>query len=119
MIEQPLGARTSCSISALQRRLRTPLCLDEVESPTWTRARDMLTLGRRAHRQHQARARRRPGVVARHPRRCRRPGCRCGGRDAFESGVGRAYNVALASLPGFTHAGRPLAEARATGTGTW
>ena len=100
MIEQPLAAGDLVRHARLQERLDTPLCLDEsiVDPAT---CEDMLALGsgrivnikpgrvggfRSARRIHDIS--RDAGVPV-----------WCGGM--LESGIGRAYNVALASMPNF------------------
>lgn len=101
MIEQPLEHDDLLRHAALQKRLATPLCLDEsITSPE--RAEDMIALG--AGRIVNIKPGRVGGFtpsLAIHGI-CRRAGVPvwCGGM--LESGVGRAHNVALASLPGFT-----------------
>jgi len=85
----------------LQRRLRTPLCLDESITGA-QRAQDMITLG--SGRVVNVK----PGRVGGYAESlavhdlCAAHGVPvwCGGM--LESGVGRAYNVALASLPNFS-----------------
>ncbi len=111
MIEQPLAVDDLVRHAELQRRLRTPLCLDE-SITSLERAQDMVTLG--AGRIINIK----PGRVGGFT-----PSIRihdfcvehdvpvwCGGM--LESGVGRAYNVALASLPGFTLPGDLSPSAR-------
>jgi o-succinylbenzoate synthase len=104
MIEQPLDADDLVRHAELQRRLRTPICLDEsITSPE--RARDMITL--RSGRIINIKPGRVGGfaqAIAIHDL-CVAHGIPvwCGGM--LESGVGRAYNVALAALPGFTMPG--------------
>ncbi|MCP3961686.1 MAG: o-succinylbenzoate synthase [bacterium] len=111
MIEQPLGHDDLEGHAALQRRIATPICLDET-----------ITGRDRAEQMLAARAGRivnlKPGRVggltealAIH-RLChdRNVPLWCGGM--LESGVGRAYNVALASLPGFTLPGDLSPSAR-------
>ena len=101
MIEQPLGQDDLVRHAELQRRLRTPLCLDE-SITSLDRCEDMLSLG--AGRIVNIK----PGRVGGYAtsRRihdaCARAGVPvwCGGM--LESGIGRAYNVALASLPNFS-----------------
>ncbi len=100
MIEQPLEHEDLVRHAELQRRLRTPICLDESITSV-NRAEDMIALG--SGRIINIK----PGRVG---------GFRvskaihdlcaahaipvwCGGM--LESGVGRAHNVALASLPNF------------------
>jgi o-succinylbenzoate synthase len=111
MIEQPLEHEDLVRHAALQRRLRTPLCLDESITSV-ARAEDMLQLesGRIINIK--------PGRVggfgaslAIHAL-CRQHGVPvwCGGM--LESGIGRAYNVALASLPGFSLPGDLSPSAR-------
>jgi O-succinylbenzoate synthase len=100
MMEQPLDAEDLARHAELQRRLRTPLCLDESITSV-LRAEDMLRLGSgriinikpgRVGGFQQARAIHDLCAVHGMP-------VWCGGM--LESGVGRAYNVALASLPNF------------------
>jgi O-succinylbenzoate synthase len=100
MLEQPLGQDDLVRHAGLQRRLRTPLCLDESITSV-ERCEDMLTLG--SGRVVNVKPGRVGGFTE--SRRihdvCVAAGVPvwCGGM--LESGVGRAYNVALASLPGF------------------
>jgi len=104
MIEQPLEHEDLLRHAELQRQLRTPLCLDESITSA-ARAEDMIALaaGRIVNIK--------PGRVGGYAESlrihdlCARHGIPvwCGGM--LESGVGRAYNVALASLPNFTMPG--------------
>ncbi len=100
MIEQPLHHRDLVRHAELQRRLRTPICLDEsIDSPD--RAEDMLTLG--SGRIINVKPGRVGGFVASmaiHDR-CQRAGVPVWAGGMLESGIGRAHNVALASLPNF------------------
>jgi len=101
MIEQPFEPEDLRRHSALQARLRTPLCLDEsITSPA--RADDAIALG--SARIINIKPGRVGGLAAARAihDRCAAGGIPvwCGGM--LESGVGRAYNVALASLPNFT-----------------
>ncbi len=101
MIEQPLSHEDVLDHSRLQEHLKTPVCLDEsIRSPGDARLALRLNAGRIINIK--------PGRVggfrssiAIHDA-CRAAGWPvwCGGM--LESGVGRAYNVALAALPGFT-----------------
>jgi o-succinylbenzoate synthase len=104
MIEQPLDADDLVRHAELQRRLRTPICLDEsITSPD--RAGDMITLGSgRIINIKPGRVGGFAQAIAIHDL-CVAHGIPvwCGGM--LESGVGRAYNVALAALPGFTMPG--------------
>lgn len=104
MIEQPLAHDDLVRHAALQRLIATPICLDESITSD-ARAEDMITLG--AGRVINLKPGRVGGLaesVAIHDR-CARAGVPlwCGGM--LETGIGRAYNVALASLPGFTEPG--------------
>lgn len=100
MIEQPLDREDLLRHAKLQARLSTPICLDESITGR-DRAEDMieLTAGRIVNIK--------PGRVGGFASSlaihdvCRRAGVPvwCGGM--LESGIGRAHNVALASLPGF------------------
>ncbi|HKO16112.1 MAG TPA: o-succinylbenzoate synthase [Gemmatimonadaceae bacterium] len=111
MLEQPLGRDDLVRHAALQRQLRTPICLDE-SITSIDRAEDMITLG--AGRIVNIK----PGRVGGFgPAKqihdlCQRHGIPvwCGGM--LESGIGRAYNVALASLPNFTLPGDVSPSAR-------
>ena len=101
MIEQPLAHDDLLRHAKLQAELRTPLCLDESITSV-DRAEDMIALksGRIINIK--------PGRVGGFTQSkaihdvCKKNGIPvwCGGM--LESGVGRAHNVALASLPNFT-----------------
>jgi O-succinylbenzoate synthase len=111
MVEQPFEAGDLRRHAALQERLRTPICLDEsITSPA--RAEDAVALGsarivnikpgrvggfRAAKEIHDVCATHRIPVW-------------CGGM--LETGIGRAYNVALAALPNFTLPGDLSPSAR-------
>jgi O-succinylbenzoate synthase len=101
LIEQPLAADDLLGHAALARTLRTPLCLDE--SITSVRSLDVaLAVG--ACRAVNLKPGRVGGFAAARAvhDRCVTAGVDlwCGGM--LESGLGRAANVALAALPGFT-----------------
>jgi O-succinylbenzoate synthase len=111
MLEQPLGRDDLIRHAELQRRMRTPICLDESITDV-ERAEDMIALGSGkivnikpgrvggfavSKRIHDVCARNDIPVW-------------CGGM--LESGVGRAYNVALASLPNFSLPGDLSPSAR-------
>jgi O-succinylbenzoate synthase len=111
MIEQPLDHEDVRRHAALQRRLRTPLCLDESITSV-ARAEDMIALG--AGRIINIKPGRVGGLaesLAIHDL-CLAGSVPvwCGGM--LESGIGRAYNVALAALPGFTIPGDISPSAR-------
>jgi o-succinylbenzoate synthase len=111
MIEQPLAWDDIVRHGELQRRLKTPVCLDE-SITSLDRAIDMHTLG--SGRIINIKPGRVGGFgpsIAIHDF-CEQHGYPvwCGGM--FESGVGRAYNVALASLPNFTKPGDVSPSAR-------
>ncbi len=111
MIEQPLGHDDLLRHAELQKHLRTPICLDESITGI-DRARDMLQLdaGKIINIK--------PGRVGGYtPSLAIHDLCAAqqipvwhGGM--LESGVGRAYNVALASLPNFTIPGDLSPSAR-------
>jgi O-succinylbenzoate synthase len=111
MIEQPLAYDDLVDHAALQRRLRTPICLDE-SVPTLAAARAALALG--SGRIVNIKPGRVGGLAAARAVHdlCREQGMPvwCGGM--LETGIGRAHNVALASLPGFTLPGDISASAR-------
>jgi O-succinylbenzoate synthase len=111
MIEQPLAWDDLVQHAALQQRLRTPLCLDEsITSPA--RARDMVAL--RAGRIINVKPGRvggfAPSLAIHDFTEEHAVPVWCGGM--LESGIGRAYNVALASLPNFTLPGDLSPSAR-------
>jgi O-succinylbenzoate synthase len=101
LIEQPLAEDDLVDHAALQAQLRTPICLDE--SIVHARAaRAALRLGAcRVVNIKQARVGGLSEAVAIHDL-CRAHGVPvwCGGM--LETGIGRAANLALASLPNFT-----------------
>lgn len=104
MIEQPLHHRDLLRHAQLQKRLETPLCLDESVDCV-DRAEDMIAL--EAGKILNIKPGRVGGLTASidiHDR-CReaRVPVWCGGM--LESGIGRAYNVALASLENFCFPG--------------
>lgn len=111
MIEQPLAWDDVVRHRHLQARLKTPVCLDESITSV-AKAEDMVDLdaGRIVNIK--------PGRVGGYAESLKiHDLCRahdlavwCGGM--LESGIGRAYNVALASLPGFTIPGDVSPSAR-------
>ena len=101
MIEQPLEREDLVRHAELQKRLRTPLCLDESITSA-ARAEDMITLGSgRIVNIKPGRVGGFASSIAIH-NVCQQHDIPvwCGGM--LESGVGRAHNVALASLPNFS-----------------
>ena len=101
MVEQPLAWDDVARHAELQRRMRTPVCLDE-SITNIARAEDMIRL--RSGRIINIKPGRVAGFTA---SKAIHDLCEandipvwCGGM--LESGIGRAYNVALASLPNFT-----------------
>jgi O-succinylbenzoate synthase len=111
MIEQPLGWDDIVDHAALQRRLLTPLCLDEsIRSAEDVRR--ALDLGAcRVVNVKVGRVGGFSGAIAVHDV-CRARGVPvwCGGM--LESGIGRLANVHLQTLPGFTLPGDTSASAR-------
>jgi O-succinylbenzoate synthase len=111
MLEQPLGADDLLQLAELQRTMNTPLCLDESITDL-NRARAMIELG--SGRIINIKPGRVGGFTASKAIHdvCQTAGIPvwCGGM--FESGVGRAYNVALASLPNFSLPGDLSPSAR-------
>jgi O-succinylbenzoate synthase len=101
MIEQPLDEDDLIDHSRLQAKLKTPLCLDE-SLHSARRARQALEIG--ACRILNLKAGRLGGlteaVAAHDVGLARGAPVWCGGM--LETGIGRASNLALASLPGFT-----------------
>ena len=116
MLEQPLAWDDLLRHVDLQKRMKTPICLDESITGL-DRAQDMITLGSgRIINIKPGRVGGFSSSIAIHDFCSRRDvPVWCGGM--LESGVGRAYNVALASLPGFVLPG-DLVPAPATGNGT-
>ncbi len=111
LLEQPLGEDDLLGHAKLQRQLRTPICLDESITSAKAAA-DAIELGACAI--VNVKAGRVGGYLearAVHDL-CRAHGVPvwCGGM--LESGVGRAANVALAALPGFTLPGDTSASDR-------
>ena len=111
MIEQPLAADDLVGHAALAARIATPICLDE-SIDSVTRAEHAVRLG--SARVLNVKPGRLGGFVA---ARAVHDVCVaahipvwCGGM--LETGIGRAYNVALASLPGFTLPGDLSPSAR-------
>lgn len=111
LIEQPLAHDDLVQHAALARRIRTPICLDEsIESAEHAAA--AITLGACSVVNVK------PGRVGGYleARRvhdvCRAHGVPvwCGGM--LETGLGRAANLALAALPGFTLPGDTSASGR-------
>ncbi len=111
MIEQPLAWDDLVRHAELQRRLQTPVCLDE-SITSLDRARDMVTLGSgRIVNIKPGRVGGLASSIAIHDF-CESNGIPvwCGGM--LESGIGRAYNVALASLSNFVKPGDVSPSAR-------
>jgi len=111
MIEQPLDHEDLVRHARLQQRLRTPICLDE-SITGFDRAEDMVALGSgRIVNIKPGRVGGFRSAIAIHDF-CARHGIPvwCGGM--LESGIGRAHNVALASLPNFTLPGDLSPSAR-------
>ncbi len=101
LIEQPLAEDDLWDHRALQEQLRTPLCLDE-SILSARHARQALEMGAcRIINLKMGRVGGLSEALAIH-QLCRERGVPlwCGGM--LETGVGRAANLALASLPGFT-----------------
>ncbi len=111
MIEQPLDHDDLLDHAALQKELRTPVCLDE-SITTPRRAEQALRLG--SCRMINIKIGRVGGysqALAIHDLCHQREiPVWCGGM--LESGIGRAHNLALASLPGFTLPGDISASSR-------
>lgn len=111
MIEQPLDHDDLLDHARLQAELETPICLDE-SITTLRRAEHALNLG--SCRLINIKIGRVGGYSQALPIHdlCHERGIPvwCGGM--LESGIGRAHNLALASLPGFTLPGDISASAR-------
>jgi O-succinylbenzoate synthase len=111
MIEQPLAYDDMFDHASLQQQLRTPICLDE-SVRTSADARHAIELG--ACRMINVKLGRVGGYAAAQgvERVARERGIPvwCGGM--LESGIGRAHNIAMATLEGFTLPGDVSASAR-------
>jgi o-succinylbenzoate synthase len=111
MIEQPLDSEDLVGHARLQRMLSTPLCLDE-SITSLQRARDMVELG--SGRIINIKPGRvggfAPAIAIHDVAAAHGLPVWCGGM--LESGVGRACNVALASLPNFSMPGDISPSAR-------
>jgi O-succinylbenzoate synthase len=111
MIEQPLDEEDLGEHAVLQRRLRTPICLDE-SIVSARRAAEAFTLG--ACRVVNIK----PGRVGGHAESravhdvCAGAGVPVWHGGMLETGIGRAHNVHLATLANFTLPGDVAASAR-------
>jgi O-succinylbenzoate synthase len=111
MIEQPLASGDLVDHAKLQRQLNTPLCLDESIASA-TDARYALELGacriiniKLGRVGGFSQAREIQALAVRH-----QIPVWCGGM--LETGIGRAHNIAMSSLPGFTLPGDVSASQR-------
>ena len=111
MLEQPLGYDDIVDHAKLQREIKTPICLDEpIKSSDDARKAIELRSGKIINLKN--------GRVGGHSqsklveKTCREAGIPvwCGGM--LESGIGRAHNVALATLPNFVLPGDVSASKR-------
>jgi O-succinylbenzoate synthase len=110
MIEQPLAYDDLREHALLQARLKTPICLDEsIVSPGDARLAVELGSGRIINIKPGRVGGFCPAKEIHDLCQDRRVPVWCGGM--LESGVGRAYNLALASLPNFTLPG-DISESR-------
>jgi len=111
MLEQPFGADDLLALAELQRRMSTAICLDESITDV-RRARDMIALG--SGKIINIKPGRVGGFTASKAIHdlCTEAAIPvwCGGM--LESGIGRAHNVALASLPNFSLPGDLSPSAR-------
>src|SRR5215213_242150 len=111
MLEQPLPHDDIIDHAKLQRELRTPVCLDEpIKSPDDARKAIELKSGRIINLKN--------GRVGGHSesKRIEQIACEnsipvwCGGM--LESGIGRAHNIAISTLAGYTMPGDVSASKR-------
>ena len=111
MLEQPLGYDDIVDHASLQREIRTPICLDEpIKSPDDARKAIALKSGKIINLKN--------GRVGGHSQSklieatCRTAGIPvwCGGM--LESGIGRAHNIAISTLAGYTMPGDVSASKR-------
>lgn len=104
MLEQPLHYDDLLDHAALQQQLATPICLDE-SIKTVGQAQEMIALGSgKIINIKPARVGGITNAIQIHDI-CQEAGLTvwCGG--LLESGIGRAHNLAVASLPNFAHPG--------------
>ena len=111
LIEQPLGNEDIIDHVQLQQRIQTPVCLDE-SILSADDARKALSIG--ACRVINIKPGGGGGVreSLRIHDLCRQQGVAVWMGGMFETGIGRALNVAVASLPGFTLPGDISASAK-------
>ena len=111
MLEQPLGYDDIVDHAKLQREIKTPICLDEpIKSPDDARKAIELESGKIINLKN--------GRVGGHAQSklieqtCREAGIPvwCGGM--LESGIGRAHNIAISTLAGYTMPGDVSASKR-------
>jgi len=111
MLEQPLGYDDIVDHSKLQTQIKTPICLDEpIKSPDDARKAIELKSGKIINLKN--------GRVGGHTQSklieqlCRENGIPvwCGGM--LESGIGRAHNIAISTLAGYTMPGDVSASKR-------
>jgi O-succinylbenzoate synthase len=111
MLEQPLPYDDIIDHAELQRQIKTPICLDEpIKSPDDARKAIALKSGKIINLKN--------GRVGGHAQSkkieeiCRLSGMPvwCGGM--LESGIGRAHNIAISTLPGYTMPGDVSASKR-------
>ncbi|MBI3924467.1 MAG: o-succinylbenzoate synthase [Armatimonadetes bacterium] len=101
MLEQPFGDEDLVDHARLQKRMRTPVCLDEsLDSPDMVRAAAELGACRVVNLKPGRVGGVHPSLQIHELCRERRLPLWCGGM--LETGVGRLHNLALASLKGFT-----------------
>ena len=112
MIEQPLDYDDIRDHAALQRRIATPICLDE-SIHSVRAAEEAIALRRLPDHQHQAGPRRRSCASrsALHDL-CAAHGIPVWHGGMLESGIGRAHNIHLSSLPNFSLPGDIAASRR-------
>jgi O-succinylbenzoate synthase len=111
MIEQPLGYDDLRDHAALQRQLRTPVCLDESISSVRAAEEALDTGACRVINIKPGRVGGHQQSIQIHDLACRR-GVPVWHGGMLESGIGRAHNIHLSSLPGFTLPGDVAASRR-------
>lgn len=100
MIEQPLGHDDIYFHSLLQKQIKTPLCLDEsIHSPGNARA--AISLGACGNINIKPGRMGGPSVAVRVHDICQEAGMPVWHGGMLETGIGRAANIAMASLPNF------------------
>src|SRR6476661_7681629 len=111
MLEQPLGYDDIVDHARLQREIKTPICLDEpIKSPDDARKAIELKSGKIINLKNGRVGGHSQSKLVEQVARANNIPVWCGGM--LESGIGRAHNIAISTLAGFTLPGDVSASAR-------